>query len=317
MICSTSLPLRAGVVEAFWNSRNSAADLLVVGLEHDDRVLGHVDSSSWGRQALGAPAVASPGTYPAARSANPRPRGVPWRGVGRQPGAPPGARRPRKEARCPRRPATPWSSGQAPTGSSPPNALADAGWDVVLVEAQDEVGGAVRSAEAWRTRLRHRPVQRLLPAGGGQPGHPRPPPRAARPRLAPCPRRDGPRAPRRPVRRAPPLGERHGIRPGPRATPATATPGCGWWPAGTASATRCSTRCSRPFPPVRAGARLLRRSGVAGTLDLDPARACSRCAAWARRSSAARRLGCCSAATRCTATSPPTARAARCSAGCS
>ena len=45
IICSTSLPLRAGVVDDFWNSRKSAADLLVVGLQHDDGVLGHVDSS--------------------------------------------------------------------------------------------------------------------------------------------------------------------------------------------------------------------------------------------------------------------------------
>jgi phytoene dehydrogenase-like protein len=37
--------------------------------------------------------------------------------------------------------------GAGPNGLVAANALADAGWDVVLVEAQDEVGGAVRSAE--------------------------------------------------------------------------------------------------------------------------------------------------------------------------
>jgi phytoene dehydrogenase-like protein len=37
--------------------------------------------------------------------------------------------------------------GAGPNGLVAANALADAGWDVVLVEAQEEVGGAVRSAE--------------------------------------------------------------------------------------------------------------------------------------------------------------------------
>jgi phytoene dehydrogenase-like protein len=37
--------------------------------------------------------------------------------------------------------------GAGPNGLVAATALADAGWDVVLVEAQDEVGGAVRSAE--------------------------------------------------------------------------------------------------------------------------------------------------------------------------
>jgi phytoene dehydrogenase-like protein len=38
--------------------------------------------------------------------------------------------------------------GAGPNGLVAANALADAGWDVLLVEASDEVGGAVRSAEA-------------------------------------------------------------------------------------------------------------------------------------------------------------------------
>ena len=40
--------------------------------------------------------------------------------------------------------------------------LADAGWDVLLLEAQPELGGAVRSTQC--TGLRRRPVQRVLPA---------------------------------------------------------------------------------------------------------------------------------------------------------
>jgi len=39
--------------------------------------------------------------------------------------------------------------GSGPNGLVASAALADAGWDVVLLEAQDEIGGAVRSAELW------------------------------------------------------------------------------------------------------------------------------------------------------------------------
>src|SRR5689334_24638675 len=39
--------------------------------------------------------------------------------------------------------------GAGPNGLVASVALADAGWDVVLLEAQDEIGGAVRSAELW------------------------------------------------------------------------------------------------------------------------------------------------------------------------
>jgi phytoene dehydrogenase-like protein len=39
--------------------------------------------------------------------------------------------------------------GAGPNGLVATTALADAGWDVVLLEAQDEIGGAVRSAQVW------------------------------------------------------------------------------------------------------------------------------------------------------------------------
>ena len=37
--------------------------------------------------------------------------------------------------------------GSGPNGLVAANALADAGWDVLMLEAQDTIGGAVRSAE--------------------------------------------------------------------------------------------------------------------------------------------------------------------------
>lgn len=39
--------------------------------------------------------------------------------------------------------------GAGPNGLVAASALADAGWDVLVLEAQDEVGGAVRSGSLW------------------------------------------------------------------------------------------------------------------------------------------------------------------------
>src|SRR3954453_24232570 len=39
--------------------------------------------------------------------------------------------------------------GAGPNGLVASAAPADAGWDVVLLEAQDEIGGAVKSAQLW------------------------------------------------------------------------------------------------------------------------------------------------------------------------
>ena len=44
------------------------------------------------------------------------------------------------------------------------NVLADEGWSVLVCEADDEAGGAVRSSGADRARFRPRPVQRLFSA---------------------------------------------------------------------------------------------------------------------------------------------------------
>ena len=48
--------------------------------------------------------------------------------------------------------------GAGPNGLVAANLLADAGWDVLVVEGQDEPGGAVRSAELIENRLHQRSV---------------------------------------------------------------------------------------------------------------------------------------------------------------
>ena len=73
--------------------------------------------------------------------------------------------------------------GSGPNGLVAANALADADWDVLLLEAQDTIGGAVRSAEIIAPGIFHRPLQRLLPAGGGVTRHQGPRPDGPRPAL--------------------------------------------------------------------------------------------------------------------------------------
>ncbi len=50
--------------------------------------------------------------------------------------------------------------GAGPNGLVAANLLADAGWDVLVLEAEDEPGGAVRSGEYVARRVRQRPLQR-------------------------------------------------------------------------------------------------------------------------------------------------------------
>ena len=61
--------------------------------------------------------------------------------------------------------------GAGPNGLVGANVLADAGWDVLVLEAEPEPGGAVRSGETARAGLRPRPLQLLLSAGGGLAAH--------------------------------------------------------------------------------------------------------------------------------------------------
>ena len=162
---------------------------------------------------------------------------------------------------------TPSSSAPDPTGWWRPTTSPTPGWSVLVLEAQPDVGGAVRSARRRPPRLRARHLQRLLPAGGRLADHPVLRPRGARPGLA---------------------ARAGGARPPPAATGAgrccTATarspPGC-MDDAAPRRRRRLAARCARsgtgsathlvgalltPFPPVRPGlaalARLRRSAGL-------------------------------------------------------
>ena len=87
--------------------------------------------------------------------------------------------------------------GAGPNGLVAANLLADAGWDVLVLEAQPEPGGAVRSGETAHAGLRARPLQLVLPARGGLAGDAGA--RARAPRAAPAPRRGRGRATRCPT----------------------------------------------------------------------------------------------------------------------
>ena len=181
------------------------------------------------------------------------------------------------------------------------NLLADAGWDVLVLEASRHAGGAVRTRRADRSRLPSAtctaPSTRWAP------------------RRRCCAELDLERtgclaqAPAvlahvLPDDRCVVLSRDVDETAASVATFAGATarrgpPRCG---AGSGSARRCSTRCSRPFPPVRAGARLRPRLGPAGALRLRAAIGAAGPAVRPRRSSTATAPGCCSPATRCTPT---------------
>ncbi len=193
-----------------------------------------------------------------------------------------------------RRSATPWSSAPGRTGSWPPTPSPTPAGTSSLVEAQDEVGGAVRSAEVRRTRVRHRPVQRLLPARRRQPGHPRPPPRAST-------GSPGARAPDV-LAHALPDGRAAVLR-GSAADTAAGLDACA---AGDGDAWLRMVGGLGPHPrpvarrPVHALPAGAPGDAAAATLGASRARStspgwrCCRCAASARSSSAARRPGSCS-----------------------
>ena len=146
----------------------------------------------------------------------------------------------------------------------------------------------MRSAESVDARFRHRPVQRVLPVGRRLPGGPRPAPRGARAGLVSRARRPRPRAARRSGGRPAPRAGRHRGRARRRSH---AGDGDAWLrdvrAVGAASATRCSTPCSRPSRRCGPACGCCAARGVPGA-STSPGSACSRCAAWPARSSAAK-----------------------------
>ena len=179
--------------------------------------------------------------------------------------------------------------GAGPNGLVAANALVDAGWDVVRARG----AGRGRRRRAQRrgrgTGVRHRPVQRLLPAGGGQPGDPRPRTSERHGLLwTQAPARPGPRARRRPARRAAPRRRAHraGLD---EFAPVTAKPGWGW----SRVATDPRPVAGRAVHPVPAGALRLSAAAPAGDgrHALDLARLAAAAGAAARPGGVRRRGG--------------------------
>ena len=157
--------------------------------------------------------------------------------------------------------------GAGPNGLVAANALADAGWDVVLVEAQDEVGGAVRSAESVEPGFVTDLFSAFYPLA------------AASPVVRDLHLEDHGLSWRHApdvLAHALPDGRGAVLRRSPADTAAgldAAHPGDGdAWLRLVAGWDRIRDplldALFTPFPPVRSAMRLLRRSGVAGTLDL-------------------------------------------------
>lgn len=157
--------------------------------------------------------------------------------------------------------------GAGPNGLVAANALADAGWDVVLVEAQDEVGGAVRSAEVTSPGFVTDLFSAFYPLAAA----------------SPVIRDLGLEQHGLVWRRAPdvlahalPDGRAGVLRAGADDTAAgleAAAPGDGdAWLRMVEGWDRVRDplldALFTPFPPVRAGARIARRLGTSGTLDL-------------------------------------------------
>ena len=196
--------------------------------------------------------------------------------------------------------------GAGPNGLVAANVLADAGWEVLVLEAQPEPGGAVRSAPLTLPGFTHDRFSAFYPLGVGSPHIAPPAARGARAALA-----RGARGRRRPARGrhggdplARPRGDlrlRRRRRAGRRRRLARADRA--WW---DGVGPRFMAALLDPFPPVRTGrparARPRRPARRARLRALRPA---LRCAASRPSASAATRPRGCSPATRCTPTSAP------------
>ena len=175
--------------------------------------------------------------------------------------------------------------GAGPNGLVAANKLADAGWDVIVLEAQPEPGGAVRSAPLTLPGFTHDRFSAFYPLGVGSP-------HIASLRLE----EHGLRWRAAPVVVADPLRGRHGRDPlarprgdlrlrRRRRARATAPPGASSSRGGTRVGPRFMAALLDPFPPVRNGAPARAAlGGPRGAARLRPLRPALR--APLRRSSA-------------------------------
>jgi len=157
--------------------------------------------------------------------------------------------------------------GSGPNGLVAANALVDAGWDVLILEAQDQVGGAVRSAEVTAPGFSTDLFSAFYPLA------------AASPVIKDLDLADhGLTWVQAPDVLAHVLqdGRSAVISPDPQRTAASvdafaAGDGQAWldmFAGWQRIRDPLLDSLFTPFPPVRAAARLLRRLGTAGTLDL-------------------------------------------------
>ena len=188
--------------------------------------------------------------------------------------------------------------------------LAERGWRVLVLEAEDEPGGAVKSGELTEPGFTSDLFSAFYPLAVASPAirslelerH------GLRWRRSPLavahPQEDGAlRRRSRPTSTRPPRRSSASRR-------ATATPGATSTPTGSAPAGRSSTRCCARSRPLRGAARLAAALGPRGLLRFAPLRRCCRSAGSPRSASAARAAAGCWPATRCTPTSRPSPPAA-------
>ena len=195
------------------------------------------------------------------------------------------------------------------------NMLADAGWDVVVLEATPHVGGAVRSAEVTAPGFTSDLCSAFYPLSAGSPALRGAGPGGVRAGVDPRPRRAGPPAARRPGRGAQPRPRRHRRVPGRvragRRRPVAARV------RGVAADLRRAARRAAHAVPAGPGRGPAGRTGFAPAACCGwPGGSCCRCGRWATRCSPARAPRCCSPGWRCTPTWRRTRRPAARSAGC-
>ena len=163
--------------------------------------------------------------------------------------------------------------GAGPNGLVAANLLADAGWDVVVLEAQPEPGGAVRSGELTAPGFVHDRFSAFYPLAAASPVIQRLELERFGLRWCRAPAGAGPPHPRRPVRGAldrPRRDRRLARRLRPRRRRRAGDALYGRW---ERVGGHVIDALFTPFPPVRAGARLVARAAARpASLPLRPLR---------------------------------------------